>query len=110
MFSSEPLTPSPPEPARQVSAAIAPGPVRELIRRRPLASFLLLSCLLSWWPAGLHAMGVPGPPIAGFGPFLAALIVLAVTQGRPGTRRLLTSMIQWRAPGRAYLAAIGLPL
>jgi uncharacterized protein len=88
------------------------GPVRTLIRRAPLVSFLILSCLLSWWPGALQAAGVPlpGPPITGAGPFLAAVLVLGVTQGRAGVGQLLRSMVRWRVPGRAYLAAIGLPL
>jgi membrane protease YdiL (CAAX protease family) len=86
--------------------------VRQLIRRAPLIAFLILSCLLSWWPGALQAAGVdlPGPPVTGVGPFLAAVIVLGVTQGRAGIGRLLRSMVQWRAPGRSYLAAVGLPL
>ncbi|WP_327632928.1 CPBP family intramembrane metalloprotease [Kribbella sp. NBC_00482] len=88
------------------------GPVRTLIRRAPLVSFLILSCLLSWWPGALQAVGVPlpGPPNTGVGPFLAAVLVLGVTQGRAGVRQLLRSMVQWRAPARAYVAGIGLPL
>ncbi len=38
--------------------AATPGPLRGLIRRAPLLSFLVLSCLLSWWPAALYAAGV----------------------------------------------------
>jgi membrane protease YdiL (CAAX protease family) len=92
--------------------ASRPGPVRQLIRRAPLSSFLVLSCLLSWWPGALQVAGVPmpGPAITGVGPFLAALIVLGGTQGRAGIRGLLSSMVQWRVPRRAYLAGIGLPL
>jgi membrane protease YdiL (CAAX protease family) len=86
------------------------GPVRSLVVRAPLVSFLILSCLLSWWPAVLLATGVPSPPIAGFGPFLAAVVVLGMTQGRAGIGRLLRSMVQWRVPRRAYLVGIGLPL
>jgi hypothetical protein len=55
----------------------------ELIRRRPLLSFFLLACLLSWWPAVLYAVDASPLPIASFGPFLAALIVLALTGGDP---------------------------
>jgi membrane protease YdiL (CAAX protease family) len=81
-----------------------------MIRRRPLASFFVLSCVLSWWPAILYALGTSAQPIAGFGPFLAALVVLGVADGRAGVRALLRSMVMWRVPGRAYLLAIGLPL
>jgi membrane protease YdiL (CAAX protease family) len=87
-----------------------PGRVRGAIRRAPLASFLMLSCLLSWWPVILLVAGVSGPPIAGFGPFLAAVIVLGVTQGRAGIGRLLRSMVRWRVPVRGYAFAIGLPV
>lgn len=80
------------------------------IRRQPLISFFVLSCLLSWWPAALFVVNLSPVPNAGFGPFLAALIVLAVTEGRGGVRRLLRSMIRWRVRPSAYVAAIGLPL
>jgi uncharacterized protein len=97
-------------PTAEETKATRSGPMRNLIRRAPLVSFLILSCLLSWWPAALLAAGGSGPPIAGFGPFLAAVIVLAVTQGRAGIGRLLKSMVKWRVPARTYLAGFGLPL
>jgi hypothetical protein len=83
-----------------------------LLRRSPLVTFLVLSCLLSWWPGALQAAGIhmPGPPVTGVGPFLAAVIVLGLTQGRLAVGRLLRSMIRARVPARAYLAALGLPL
>lgn len=58
----------------------------------------------------LYAVGAFPQPIAGFGPFLAALAVLGVTRGRTGVRALLRSMVTWRVPGRAYLVAVGLPV
>lgn len=94
----EPTTPRP--PAR----------LRSAITRAPLASFLVLACLLSWWPAALYAAGWSAPPIAGFGPFLAAVIVLGVNEGRAGIGQLLRSMVRWRVPIRGYAAAIGLPV
>ena len=86
------------------------GRLLGVVRRRPLTSFFVLSCLLSWWPAVLYAMDASPVPIAGFGPFLAALIVLGATGGRAGVRSLFRSMVKWRVPPRAYLLAIGLPL
>jgi uncharacterized protein len=94
-------------------APTPPGPrgsVVALVRRAPLASFLVLSLALSWWPAALYAAGWYPAPNAGFGPFLAAVTVLGLTQGRSGIGRLLRSMVQWRVPARGYLAALGLPV
>lgn len=81
-----------------------------VVRRSPLATFLVLSCVLSWWPSLLYAAGLSPAPIAGFGPFLAALLVLGATQGRGGVRALLRSMVAWRVPARAYVLAFGLPV
>jgi membrane protease YdiL (CAAX protease family) len=102
--------PSPPETSSPPATATPSGPVRHLVRRAPLVSFLILSCLLSWWPAALNVMGASSPPVVGFGPFLAAVIVLAVTDGGTGVGRLLRSMVRWRVPARAHLAGFGLPL
>ena len=88
----------------------SPGRLTSAVRRAPLSSFLVLSCLLSWWPAVLYAIGASPLPIAGFGPFLAAVVVLGLTSGRTGITRLLRSMVDWRVPSRSVLAAIGLPL
>jgi membrane protease YdiL (CAAX protease family) len=80
------------------------------IRRHPLSTFFVLSCALSWWPGLLYLAGLSPLPNAGFGPFLAALIVLGVTEGRAGIGRLLHGMVRWRLPGRSYLFAFGLPV
>jgi membrane protease YdiL (CAAX protease family) len=87
-----------------------PGPVRLFARRRPLLTFFVLACALSWWPGLLYMAGWSSLPIAGFGPFLAALAVLAMTEGRAGIGRLLRSMVRWRVSPWAYAAAFGLPV
>ena len=79
------------------------------VRQRPLASFFMLSCLLSWWASIPYLVGVSPLPIASFGPFLAALVVLGITEGRGGIRELFRSMIRWRVPVRAYAFALGIP-
>ncbi|WP_248966410.1 CPBP family intramembrane glutamic endopeptidase [Sphaerisporangium perillae] len=86
-----------------------PGPLRLFVRRRPLLTFFTLSCMLSWWPAALYVIGVSTVPIAGFGPFMAALLVLGLTDGRAGIGSLLRSMLRWRVPKRSYVFAFGLP-
>ncbi|MEV4511186.1 type II CAAX endopeptidase family protein [Dactylosporangium sp. NPDC049525] len=100
------------QPAADPSAAVErhANPAVRFVRRRPLLTFFVLSCALAWWPAPLYAHGWLPSAQTGIGPFLAALVVLAVTQGRPGVRRLLAGMLHWRVPVRAYAAAVGVPL
>src|SRR5215212_12016039 len=81
-----------------------------LIRRYPLASFFVLACALSWWPSILYSLDLLPTPIVGFGPFLAALVVLAVTRGKTGVVGLLRRMVRWRVGVQWYAAALGLPI
>jgi membrane protease YdiL (CAAX protease family) len=91
-------------PSRQRSG------VRSLIRAHPLTSFFLLTLVLSWWPWPLYATGNFPVPIASFGPFLAALLVLGLAGGRSGIRTLVRSMLQWRVPVRWWLAFVAVPV
>jgi membrane protease YdiL (CAAX protease family) len=84
--------------------------VTSLMRAHPIVSFFLLTVLFSWWPWPLYATGHSPLPIASFGPFLAALVVLGVTRGRSGVRALVGSMLHWRVPGRWWLACIAVPV
>ena len=81
-----------------------------LIRRYPLVSFFVLAYALSWWPWILYAFGLSPTPIASFGPFLAALVVLAITQGKSGIGGLLRRMVRWRVGIRWYAVALLLPV
>jgi membrane protease YdiL (CAAX protease family) len=46
----------------------------------------------------------------GFGPFLAALVVLALTEGKSGVGRLVRRMVRWRVGLRWYAVALLLPI
>jgi hypothetical protein len=83
--------------------AMAENPIRRFVNHHPMATFVVLSYALSW-------MTIPflGDPI-GTGPFLAAVIVLSMTQGWPGVQSLWRQMIQWRVNWRWYAFAILLP-
>jgi len=48
--------------------------------------------------------------VAAFGPFIAALVVLAVTEGKPGLKTLLRRIVHWRVGWQWYLVALGLPI
>ena len=77
------------------------------MRRHPLVAFFVLTYALSWWvvPFGWEQF-----PFLATGPLLAALVVLALTEGRAGLRDLGSRMIHWRVGWTWYALAIALPL
>jgi uncharacterized protein len=81
-----------------------------LIRRYPLITFFVLAYTLSWWPWILYALDLLPQPIVGFGPFLAAIVVLAITRGKTGVVGLLRRMVRWRVGLRWYAVALLLPV
>jgi uncharacterized protein len=81
-----------------------------VVRGHPLIAFFVLSYALSWWPSVLYALDLSPQPIAGFGPFLAALVVLALARGKSGIGGLLRRMVRWRVGLRWYAVALFLPV
>lgn len=81
-----------------------------MVKRQPMVAFLVLTFLLSWWPWALYVFGLMPVPIASFGPFLAALIVLAVSEGKAGIVGLLRRMTRWRVGAGWWLVALLLPV
>lgn len=99
-----------------------------LIRRRPLLMFFVLAYLGSWvgwapWWLSQSGVGVlpfqlPFVAVAGInqlglfaGPFMAALLMTRLTEGRAGTRRFWRRLVQWRArPLWWVLALAAIPL
>lgn len=79
------------------------NPVSRFISDHPMFTFIALSYAVSW-------MTIPilGDPI-GTGPFVAAVVVLSVTQGWPGVRSLGRQMVHWRVHWGWYALAVGLP-
>lgn len=83
--------------------------VRQFVRERPLACFVPLAFLLSWYPWLIAlAMGrTTGPnPL---GPFVAALILTATGEGWPAVKELLHRIVRARVGLRWYAMAFGLP-
>jgi uncharacterized protein len=90
----------------------APGTpgLRGWVRQHPLTTFFALTLVLSWWPWLLYAAGRSPLPVASFGPFLAALAVLALG-GAPGSIRALgASMLDWRIGVRGWFLVLGTPV
>jgi membrane protease YdiL (CAAX protease family) len=73
------------------------------LRRHPLVAFFTLTYLLTWSLVPVGSFFAPGP-------LLAAVIVVALTEGRSGFRRLGSRLIRWRVSWVWYAVAVGVPL
>jgi membrane protease YdiL (CAAX protease family) len=82
------------------------------VRQHRMLAFFVLAYVLSWAPWPLAAAGVLPEEISFFpgGPLVAALVVIAVTDGRRGYRQLLTRLVRWRVGWLWYVVALGLPV
>jgi membrane protease YdiL (CAAX protease family) len=81
------------------------------IRRHPLVGFFVLAYLIAWVGVVCYAFGLlPEPLFLPFGPLVAALVVIGVTEGRPGFRTLLARMVRWRVGSVWWVVALGLPV
>jgi hypothetical protein len=69
-----------------------------------MVTFVVLAYAISW-----ATIPILGDSI-GTGPFLAAIVVLSLTEGWSGVRSLGRRMIQWRVGWHWYALAILLPI
>jgi uncharacterized protein len=81
-----------------------------VVKRYPLIAFSVLAYAFSWWPWPLYALGLAPGYILGFGPFAAALVVLALTGGKRSILGLLKAMVRWRVGPAWYAAALLIPV
>ena len=79
------------------------------VKRHRLTTFFILAYALSWWAWILYAFGLFPNPVASFGPFLAAIVVLALTEGKAGILGLFRRMVRWRVAPGWYAVALLLP-
>jgi uncharacterized protein len=95
-----------------------PSPAPRWVHDHPVLAFVVTAYALSWslwlvaWivsePLGLPRGVAAGPfLLGGFGPALAAWLVLRWTGG--SVRSWVRPILRWRVPGRYYLYALGLP-
>jgi uncharacterized protein len=73
------------------------------IKRHSFASFVVLAYILSWWSAPLQ-----NGQIIPYGPALAAIIVLAITSGKPGLRIWWRRVTNWHVAWYWYLIGPGM--
>jgi membrane protease YdiL (CAAX protease family) len=76
--------------------------ISALIKRQPLVTFFILAYALSWWLAPLAGGLLP------YGPMLAAIIVLAFSEGKAGLKALFSQMTRWRVGWIWYLITPGI--
>jgi uncharacterized protein len=74
-----------------------------LVRRHPIITFFVLTYAIGWGCIPLWTFQAGAP-------FIAALIVIPLTQGVAGLKELGLRMIRWRVRWYWYAVAIGMPL
>jgi uncharacterized protein len=77
--------------------------IGRLSRRHPLVAFFAIAFALTW-------AALPWNSFMAAGPMLAAIIVTAVADGRPGLRRLRKRVFHWRVAWQWYAAAVLIPI
>lgn len=86
------------------------------IKKYSLVSFFILAYAVTWTieiPLALSVQGVIKVQVpmtihylGAFGPMVAAFIVLALTDGKAGIRKLISRWFKWRVEARYYVFAI----
>src|ERR671927_822979 len=87
------------------------GPRGGLLARHPLVVFFPLTFLLSWgWDMLFWAQPLQLPSFLSYAdaamPTVVALLILALTSGKPGVLRLLRSYVHWRVGVQWYLVTL----
>jgi hypothetical protein len=93
-------------PGRNASQLLLRGkgvPMMSLVKRHPIITFFILTYAIGW---GL----IPFWTFQAGSPFIAALIVIPLTQGLSRLKELGLRMIRWRVRWYWYVVAIGVPL
>jgi membrane protease YdiL (CAAX protease family) len=79
------------------------GWFRGTVDRHPLVAFFVLAFALTWCT-------VPMGSFMAAGPLIASLVVLGMTEGKPGLRALGRRVVQWRVGWPYYVVALAVPL
>ncbi len=97
------------------------GNLKSLGQKHPLVFYIVINYTISWallYPTFKLLLAAKGsfPPLAllgligGYGPSLAALLMLALPGGWEGAKTGLRKFLQWRQPGGWYLFVIAFPI
>ncbi|MFO7827983.1 MAG: type II CAAX endopeptidase family protein [Bacteroidales bacterium] len=87
--------------------------MKKIIQANPIVWFIIITFLFSWglWmlmilsSKGLLPFYFPTNFLGSFGPAVGAIIVVWVSKGKPGIKKLFKSLFQWKSPFKTYLFA-----
>src|SRR5215207_6227513 len=77
--------------------------VSSVVKRHPIVAFFVLTYAIGWGC-------IPFWTFQAGAPFIAALIVIPLTQGVAGLKELGLRMIRWRVRWYWYVVTVGMPL
>src|SRR5690242_12774653 len=84
--------------------------LRTFVKRQSLLSFFILAYALAWLAWLLYAVHLFPAPIFAFAPSLAAILVVAMTDGKAGLRALFGQVTRWRLAWGWYAVALLTPI
>ena len=84
--------------------------IKSLVKRYPLAAYFVLAYALTWMLAPLLTISLLLGVVGLLMPAVAAIVVAALTEGKPGVKTLLQRLTIWRVGLRWYVVALGLPV
>jgi membrane protease YdiL (CAAX protease family) len=84
--------------------------IRSLVKRHPLATYFILAYALTWVLAPLLTISLLLGVVGLLMPAVAAITVIAMTEGKPGLKSLWQRLKLWRVGLRWYGVALGLPV
>jgi len=84
--------------------------VTSLMKRHPLVTYFVLAYALTWVLAPLLTISLLLGVVGLLMPAVAAIVVIALTEGKPGLKALLQRLRLWRVGLLWYAVALGLPV
>ena len=84
--------------------------IKSLVMRHPLVTYFILAYALTWVLAPLLTISLLLGVVGLLMPAVAAIVVTALTEGKPGVKTLLQRLKLWRVGLRWYVVALGLPV
>jgi membrane protease YdiL (CAAX protease family) len=89
---------------------VRPRKFRGFMARHDLAFFFVLAFLFSWYPWVIALLRGTASGPNPLGPFIAALLVTGLTEGRSGMRTLFGRIVRARIGWPSYAIIFGLPI